>query len=119
MEFAQIELPAKPKNSSIIFGTSIAPLSRLKSISDEAFEDIVLEWAHGYLKNVYSQVRRIGGAGDKGRDIICYYENNDIDIYQCKHYGKTLSPTNFWVEFGKLCYFTYTSAYIIEYIILF
>jgi hypothetical protein len=111
MELLQMELPNKPQSGSVIFGTAIPPISRLRSMSDGEFEDIVLEWAHGYLKEVYSDVRRIGGAGDKGRDIICYYKDRDIDIYQCKHYANALSLSKYWIEFGKLCYYTYKSEY--------
>jgi len=111
MEFLEINTPLKPQNGNIMYGKMMPPQERLSSMSDKEFERIVEEWAHGYLKEKYTEVRRIGGSGDKGRDIICYYENGDIDIYQCKHYHTTLNPGNFWVEFGKLCYYTFKNEY--------
>lgn len=92
-------------------GQNIPPLDRLKIMGEDDFEDLVLEWANGYIKNKYIKVSRMAGSGDKGRDIVAYYENRKYDIYQCKHYEKTLSPSNYWVEFGKLCYYTYNKSY--------
>lgn len=111
MEFVEINTPLKPENGNIMFGTIMSPSEKLSSMSDKEFEKIVEEWAHGYLKGTYSDVRRIGGAGDKGRDVICYYPSSDIDIYQCKHYHSPIKPSNFWVEFGKLCYYTFKNEY--------
>lgn len=92
-------------------GKNIPPLDRLKIMGEDDFEDLVLEWANGYIKNKYIKVSRMAGSGDKGRDIVAYYEDRKYDIYQCKHYEKTLSPSNYWVEFGKLCYYTYNNSY--------
>lgn len=92
-------------------GQNIPPLDRLKIMGDDDFEDLVLEWANGYIKNQYIKVSRMAGSGDKGRDIVAYYEDRKYDIYQCKHYEKTLSPSNYWIEFGKLCYYTYNKSY--------
>lgn len=92
-------------------GQNIPPLDRLKIMGEDNFEDLVLEWANGYVKNKYLKVSRMAGSGDKGRDIVAYFEDRKYDIYQCKHYEKTLSPSNYWVEFGKLCYYTYNESY--------
>ena len=48
------------------------------------------------------------GKGDKGRDVIAYTKSGELDYYQCKHYSSPISPGGFWVEFGKLCYYTFT-----------
>lgn len=92
-------------------GQNIPQLDRLKIMGEDDFKDLVLEWANGYIKNKYIKVSRMAGSGDKGRDIVAYYEDRKYDIYQCKHYEKTLSPSNYWVEFGKLCYYTYNKSY--------
>lgn len=55
----------------------------------------------------------MAGAGDKGRDVVAYYDDKTVDIYQCKHYKNPLSPSQYWVEFGKLCYYTYKNIYSI------
>ena len=72
-------------------------------MSDKHFEEMTLEWADGYLKKQYVKVRMMGGAGDMGRDIVGYYDNKEIDIYQCKHYKDALIPSKFYLELGKLC----------------
>ena len=36
----------------------------------------------------------------------------DWDNYQCKHYGKPLTPTDIWVELGKLIYHSYSKVYL-------
>lgn len=113
MNFIELEKPKIPSNTINIFDNDIPPLNRLSLMSDEEFEEIVLEWAYFCLKDKYNDVKRLGGAGDMGRDIIGYYEDRSIDIYQCKHYQNQLSPSQFWIEFGKLCYYTYNNKFAI------
>ena len=71
------------------------------------FEQFTLEWLYGCKKEKYLSIKRIGGAGDKGRDIVGYYSDGTVDYYQCKHYNAGLAPTNYYMELGKLCYYTY------------
>lgn len=113
MDFIDLKKPKIPSNTINIFNNDIPPLKRLSLMDDEEFEEIVLEWAYFYLKDKYNDVKRLGGAGDMGRDIIGYYEDGSADIYQCKHYQNQLNPSQFWVEFGKLCYYTYKAKFSI------
>lgn len=113
-KFEKIPKPKGKGRLSIneILGGQITPaIDRMRSLSEDEFEDLVLEWADGYLNNKYDKVRQYGGAGDKGRDIVGFYENGEIDIYQCKHYSAILAPSKFWLELGKLCHYTYTNQY--------
>jgi hypothetical protein len=93
------------------------PIERLRGMSHEAYEDFILEWAHGYLSNKdvsgYSNVFRSGGAGDMGRDIVAVMNANVWDNYQCKHYDHALYPGDIWLELGKLCYYTFNKNYTI------
>lgn len=113
MEFKNLVVPKGPKSGDAVFGINIAPIDRLKTFSDTQFEEIVNEWAFSYLQDKYDSVYRNGGSGDKGIDIIAYYDltKKEFDIYQCKHYGSPLSPSDYWLEFGKLCYYTYSHEY--------
>lgn len=88
--------------------STIAPIDRLKTISEDDFEMLTAEWAYYYLKDKYGgQVKQMGGAGDKGRDVIAYTKAGALEYYQCKHYKSPISPGGFWIEFGKLCYYTF------------
>lgn len=92
----------------ILLGKNIPAIDRLKIMSPDDFEDFIYEWIKGYLKDKYNKgVKRLGGAGDKGRDVVGYKDDDSIDIYQCKHYSSQLSPSVFMVELGKLIYYTY------------
>lgn len=118
-EFIEIEEPrynTRVTNYQLLVGNYVLPRDRLKIISPSEFEELIEEWAYGYLRTKYEKVVRVGGAGDKGRDVIAFEkyskDGNDVwDNYQCKHYNAPLAPNQIWVEFGKLCYYTYVGAY--------
>jgi len=110
--------PEKPKsiglltNNDILFGTPIPAIDRLKIISPDEYEDIIREWIAGYCQTKYIGVRKVGGANDKGRDVIAFINAaNDYDNYQCKHYDHPLAPSDIWKELGKLCYYTFDRSY--------
>jgi hypothetical protein len=91
-------------------GVPIDPLVRIAGFSDKEFERFTLEWADGYLATRYNEIQARGGSGDKGRDIVAWIDPSSAstrrwDLYQCKHYAGALTPSNIWVELGKLCYY--------------
>lgn len=117
----QIRVEAPPpveviNPEQILLGPSIDPLIRIRTYSADQFEEFIQEWAFFYLQELskqYHRVVRLGGSGDKGRDIIAYFEDgatNGCDVYQCKHYGHPLRPGDVWVELGKMCYFASSGA---------
>ena len=99
----------KPKINIELCGTdtNIPPISKVKIMEENEFEQFTLEWIYACKSSLYTSVVRIGGAGDKGRDVIGYYTDDTVDYYQCKHYKAPLAPSNYYLEFGKLCYYTY------------
>ena len=103
-----IEL-SKPHIDLELYGTdtNIAPIDKVHIMDEDSFEQFTLEWLYGCKKEKYLSIKRIGGAGDKGRDIVGYYSDGTVDYYQCKHYNAGLAPTNYYMELGKLCYYTY------------
>lgn len=104
--------PQRPKSANMIFGTPIEPIKRLKTMSDVDFEELINNWAYSYLQEKYSDVKRLGGSGDLGRDVIAKrHDGKGEDIYQCKHYDHPIQPNEIWVEFGKLVYYTYNKEY--------
>jgi hypothetical protein len=105
----------KPKIDIELYGTdvNITPIQKVNIMDEDSFEQFTLEWLYGYKKLKYSSIKKIGGAGDKGRDVIAYYNDNSVDYYQCKHYNTPLSPTNYYLELGKLCHYTYKKEIIV------
>lgn len=93
----------------ITLPSSVTPLKLLSVMNEKDYEDIVHEWAFGYLKNKYEKVCHLGGTGDKGRDIAAYYDykKNKWDNYQCKYYEHKLNVNEILTEIGKLCYLCY------------
>lgn len=100
---------SKPHIDIELYGTdtNIAPIDKVHIMDEDSFEQFTLEWLYGCKKSKYSSIKRIGGPGDKGRDVVGYYSDGSVDCYQCKHYKIPLAPTNFYLELGKLCYYTY------------
>ena len=105
-------------NYEILLGKPIEPIKRLQIFFPDEFEEFVLEWIDGYLSKEYKIVRRSGGAGDKGRDVVAFFDEAGPEAqwnnYQCKHYDHSLSPSDIWIELGKLCYYTYSQEFSIS-----
>mgnify|MGYP000663443066 CR=1 FL=1 len=97
----------------------IPPEEQVEGFSADAFERFIDEWVDGYLKcqeGKYVSVQRLGGSGDKGRDVIGWFDlpgtsTRRLDIYQCKHYGSPLTPSEYWGELAKLMYYTWKGDY--------
>jgi len=99
-------------------GVPIDPLVRLSTFDDTEFERFIWEWVRGYLASHYFDVQARGGAGDKGRDVIGWIDASSVtprqwDLYQCKRYDAPLTPSDFLVELGKLCYYTEKGDYTV------
>lgn len=95
----------------------LTPWKLLQTYSSGEWEDFIVEWTEGFQPK-YHQVIRMGGAGDKGRDVVAYLSdptkpNAEWDNYQCKHYDHPLRPSDVWVELGKLCVYTHRGDYTI------
>ena len=92
------------------------PEQRLFLMNDEEWE-IFIEQCAWQLKTEgqYVQVVRIGGAGDKGRDVCGYSQplpnEGTWDLYQAKHYSGTLSPSAFSSELAKFLTCVFCGAY--------
>ena len=96
---------------------SVQPLQRLRDMEEDAYEELVQVWAYMCIKaeGKYAQVHRIGGAGDKGRDVIAYYDgsHNIFDLFQCKHYDHALNYSDLYGEVGKLLTYTFNKTYAV------
>ena len=47
----------------------------LKTMDEDTYEELVASWAYWSLKDRYEDVLRIGGSGDRGVDVIAYYDH--------------------------------------------
>ena len=90
---------------------NMPPIDKVYSMDEDSFELFVQEWLFECRGNEYTKIEQLGGAGDKGRDIVACCMNGQEDFYQCKHYNSQLSPSEYYVEFGKLCYYTKNGDY--------
>lgn len=93
---------------------NIVPLEKLRAMDEDTYEDVVAAWAYCCVKSEdYQEVYRVGGAGDKGRDVIAYIDRkNDVfDLYQCKHYKDSISYSMIRGEIGKLLTYTLRGDY--------
>jgi hypothetical protein len=95
-------------------GPKIKPISMVYLYNDKEWEEFIAEWA-SVKESDYKEVEVFGGSGDKGRDVIAYINKDKPlykwDCYQCKFYTKPLSPSDAWVEFGKIIYYTFKKDY--------
>jgi hypothetical protein len=113
------ELAPNPQKGSyssthVISGIPVPKTQRVQLFGAEEWEEFTEEWASS-LQNSYHSVKRFAGAGDKGLDVVGFIFSNQFndgwDNYQCKFYDKPLAPSDVWVEFAKIIYFTYSGEY--------
>ncbi len=83
-----------------------SPEQRLLLLDDTKWESFIEQCARQLMtEGHYTQVIRMGGAGDKGRDVCGYSEQlpseETWDLYQAKYYTDTLSPSSFAPELAK------------------
>jgi len=93
----------------------LTPLKVVQTYTAEEWEEFIDEWVDSIHGN-YTTVTRLGGSGDKGRDVVGYVTELSTvpsiwDNYQCKHYDHPLYPTDAYVELGKLCFYTCEGDY--------
>lgn len=100
-------------------GLPVSKLDRLAAFDDKEFERLVLEWGNDYLKTKRPGVFEVqlrGGAGDKGRDVVVWFDppgspGRRWHLYQCKHYATPLGTGTAFEEIGKVLYYTHVGNY--------
>ncbi|GAB3723784.1 ABC-three component system protein [Flavobacterium koreense] len=99
-------------SNRITYGQRILPIKLIEVFYPQEWEEFIEEWLE-LKKSKYYLVERYGGAGDMGRDVVCYFDdpktnpNYKWDCYQCKHYINPITPTDVYVEFAKIIYYTF------------
>lgn len=102
---------------NVSVGKQIEPLKRVYLFSADEYEEFIEEWLDT-KKHKYIRIEKNAGAGDMGRDVIAYIEDPKVnpknykwDCYQCKHYNSPLVPSDIWVEFGKILFYTFEKEF--------
>ena len=93
---------------------NFSPVAILQMRNHIEFEQIIEDWQRDSLEKKYVKVDRMGGPGDKSRDIICIDRDNQLWIYQCKHYKDKLTKEQTFPEIAKCCYFCFKGEYKIQ-----
>ncbi|RYG99673.1 MAG: hypothetical protein EON58_03105 [Alphaproteobacteria bacterium] len=96
----------------------IPAIQQIKLFSPSDWEEFIEEWATSLGSRYgFHTVERCAGAGDMGRDVVAYKADPMQDPswinFQGKHYNAPLTPSEVYIELGKLCYYTYTGEYTV------
>lgn len=95
-------------------GIPIPKTKRIELFSADQWEEFTEEWATS-LASSYHKIKRFAGAGDQGLDVVGFISNSTFeggwDNYQCKYYDHSLYPSDVWVEFGKIIYYSFRGDY--------
>jgi hypothetical protein len=101
-------------SAHVVSGIPIPKTQRVQLFNSDEWEEFTEEWASS-LESSYHSVRRFSGSGDKGLDVAGFVISNQFsdgwDNYQCKFYDHPLTPSDVWVELGKVIYYTYRGDY--------
>jgi len=94
----------------------ITPEQRIILMNADQWEDFILECCEQLrIENKYLQVKKLGGTGDKGRDIAAYLkfppEAGEWDMYQAKAYQSPLTPSNLLADLAKLIFNVFVNTY--------
>lgn len=94
----------------------ITPEQRIILMDDTQWEAFITECCEQLLQeNKYVIVKRLGGPGDKGRDVASYTvfppTPKTWDMFQAKAYKDPLSPTNILADLAKFFYYVFSGEY--------
>jgi hypothetical protein len=96
-------------------GTPVSKIIRITNFSPEEWETFVEEWIGS--KSDYVKVRKLGGTGDMGLDVIGLTAEDGFasawDNYQCKRFKTAIQPSHIWPEISKLIYYSFVHEYTV------
>ncbi|WP_243793838.1 ABC-three component system protein [Saccharopolyspora gloriosae] len=101
----EMPLPADSTPAVALDGPPIPPVGRIRLYSPDEWEEFIREWATA-IKEDYVQIKLLGGAGDRGTDIVGFKTDRQFegpwDCFQAKHYDKPLSFSDAAAEMIKV-----------------
>lgn len=94
----------------------ITPEQRIILMTDDKWEEFITDCCEQlFAEKRYIQVKRLGGPGDKGRDIACYLVFPPVagkwDLFQAKAYKNPLSPTDLLPDLSKFLFHVFNKEY--------
>lgn len=98
---------SEKKNCLVVKPGAVPPAVYLMHISDTQWEDFIEHACRQRPINNsnYVQVKRLGNANDKGRDVEARLQKtlveNGWDLFQAKHYKNRLTPGDAFLELAK------------------
>ncbi len=102
-------------SATVQFGIWRPPQQQLLLYAPGEWEEFVREWVHS-LKQTYSKVLRVGGAGDLGIDVAGFTDAKLLcgvwDNYQCKHFAQALTPSDASPEIAKVLWYSFQKRYM-------
>lgn len=85
--------PVDSATSVVLDGPPVSPAGRIRLYSPDEWEEFIREWATA-VEEDYVQIKLMGGAGDRGTDIVGFKTDRQFegpwDCFQAKHYEKAL-----------------------------
>jgi hypothetical protein len=100
--------------AAVQFGKVFLPQQQILLYSPDEWEEFIKEWAHSQ-RDVYRQVVRLGGGSDEGIDIAGLTDDDGLDgvwdLYQCKHYGDPIAPSDASIEIAKIIWHSSNGSY--------
>ncbi len=105
ISLCDVELPALAAPLHGPIGPALSAEQQLYFYSSDQWEAFIREYAVA-LCGRYVQVKRFGGAGDRGSDVAAFKSEQGLegpwDCYQGKHYAAPLMPSDAWPEVLKV-----------------
>jgi len=94
----------------------VTPEQRIVLMNADQWEDFILGCCEQLrIEGEYVQVKKMGGTGDKGRDIAGYIKFppavGEWDMYQAKAYQSPLNPSDLLADFAKFIFNVYDNTY--------
>jgi len=96
------------RNRLVAKGGVIQPSAQVLLFDPDQWEEFILAATRQRILangNRYTVVKRLGGAGDGGRDIEARFgtdlKRDEWDLYQAKHYAHGLTPSDTFPEMAK------------------
>ena len=94
------------KNQWTVTAGWVQPAVQIQHLSPDGWEEFIAESCRQRLSPKYELVKRLGGPGDKGRDVECRLVRERVvhqwDLYQAKKYKGALGVADVLPELAKL-----------------